>query len=86
MGELEREAVTRQVKEILAEALGRQPAEIGLDDRLTEDLGAESVDLMTLVFEFEDTFGRTLEDEEIAALTTVRSVIELILSEPARER
>jgi acyl carrier protein len=79
---LHRDEVTLKVRELLAETLHRDLGEIGLDDRL-EDLGAASVDLITLVFELEDTFGRTLEDEDVARLTTVRSVVDFLVGSPA---
>ena len=78
--EFNREQVTRRVRELLAEALHRDVHEIGLDDRLIEDLGAASVDLITLIFELEDAFGRTFEDEDIKGLTTVRSIVDFILA------
>lgn len=77
----ERDRVARKVRELLAEALHRDMADIGMDDRLQEDLGAESIDLMTLVFELEDAFGRELSDEQLAQLTTVRSVVDLLMTE-----
>jgi acyl carrier protein len=80
MEDLDREEVTRRVRELLAEALHRNVDEIGPDDRLLEDLGAASVDLITLIFELEDAFGRTFEDEDIRGLTTVRSVVDFILA------
>ena len=76
---LDRDQVTLKVRELLAETLHRDLGEIGLDDKL-EDLGAASIDLITLVFELEDAFGRTLEDEDIAKLTTVRSVVDFLLA------
>lgn len=76
---LDRDQVALKVRELLAETLHRDIGEIGLDDRL-EDLGAASIDLITLVFELEDAFGRTLEDEDIAGLTTVGSVVDLLLA------
>ena len=79
---LHRDEVTLKVRELLAETLHRDLGEIGLDDRL-EDLGAASVDLITLVFELEDTFGRTLEDEDVARLTTVRSVVDFLVGSQA---
>lgn len=77
----ERDQVEEKVRTLLAEALHRDVDEIGLDDRLQEDLGAESIDLMTLVFELEDAFGRELSDEQLAQLTTVRSVVDLLTTE-----
>jgi acyl carrier protein len=77
MEPLSRAEVETRVRDLLAETLHRDREEIGLDARL-EDLGVASIDLITLIFELEDAFGRTLEDEEIARLTTVRSVVDLL--------
>lgn len=76
---LHRDQVELRVRELLAETLHRDIGEIGLDDRL-EDLGVASIDLITLVFELEDAFGRTLEDEDVAGLTTVRSVVDFLVA------
>ena len=77
METLSRDEVEIRVRELLAETLHRDAGEISLDDRL-EDLGVASIDLITLVFELEDAFGRTLEDEDIAGLTTVGSVVDFL--------
>lgn len=77
METLNRDEVALKVRELLAETLHRDVGEIGLDSRL-EDLGVASIDLITLVFELEDAFGRTLEDEDIAGLTTVGSVVDFL--------
>ncbi len=76
---LSRDEVETKVRDLLAETLHRDREEIGLDSRL-EDLGVASIDLITLVFELEDAFGRTLEDEDIAGLTTVRSVVDFLVA------
>jgi acyl carrier protein len=79
METLDREEVATRVRKLLAETLHRDVGEISLDDRL-EDLGVASIDLITLVFELEDAFGRTLEDEDIAGLTTVGSVVDFLVA------
>lgn len=79
METLDRDEVAIRVRELLAETLHRDVGEIGLDDRL-EDLGVASIDLITLVFELEDAFGRTLADEDIAGLTTVGSVVDFLVA------
>lgn len=79
METLNRDEVATRVRELLAETLHRDSGEINLDDRL-EDLGVASIDLITLVFELEDAFGRTLEDEDIAGLTTVGSVVDFLVA------
>ncbi|HSU84396.1 MAG TPA: acyl carrier protein [Thermoanaerobaculia bacterium] len=79
METLSRDEVEIRVRELLAETLHRDIGEISLDDKL-EDLGVASIDLITLVFELEDAFGRTLEDEDIAGLTTVGSVVDFLVA------
>lgn len=79
METLSRDEVEIRVRELLGETLHRDVGEISLDDRL-EDLGVASIDLITLVFELEDAFGRTLEDEDIAGLTTVGSVVDFLVA------
>lgn len=83
-GAPDREEVAARVRDLLAEALHRDVSEIGLDDRLREDLGAESIDMMSLIFELEDVYGRQIEDDQLARLTTVRSVVDFLCEgEPA---
>jgi acyl carrier protein len=88
MSENERAEVARKVCEVLGESIRRPAEEIGLDDRLIEDLGIESVDLIALVFDLEDSFGRQLADEELQGLTTVGSIVDLLSApgtDPATE-
>jgi len=46
-----------QVCAIVAEALGRDPAEVRPESILMTDLGAESLDFLDIVFKLERTFG-----------------------------
>jgi acyl carrier protein len=51
------DAVFPRVAEIIADALAREPHEVRLDSRLIEDLGAESIDFLDIVFQLEQAFG-----------------------------
>lgn len=81
MSTLDRQNVTPRVQEILKEvlALDESPAS---GDRLIEDLGAESVDVLTLVFEFEEAFGRAIDDEALIRLRTVDDIVDAVLEAP----
>ena len=46
--------------------------------RLVEDLGADSLDVVELIMAFEDEFGVTLPDEDIASMKTVGDVVNYI--------
>jgi acyl carrier protein len=45
-----------------------------------EDLGAESVDVLTLLFEFEERLGTRLPDEQVAGLVTVGDLVDRLLA------
>jgi acyl carrier protein len=51
------DAVEAGVRDAVAEALARAPAEIALDANLLDDLGAESLDFLDIVFKLEQRFA-----------------------------
>jgi acyl carrier protein len=51
------DAIPEAVRRIVAEALGRPEADVRLDSILMEDLGAESLDFLDIVFRLEREFG-----------------------------
>lgn len=53
--------------------------EITLDSTF-KDLGLDSLDLVELVFQFEEALGVQFEDDELAGLKTVQDVVTLIES------
>ena len=63
-----------EVRELIARQLGHH--DIGLDDRLIEELGAESIDLVTIVAVLEETYHITVEEERLPLLRTVRDLAE----------
>lgn len=74
----------REIQEIVQEALALdEPPDP--DARLIEDLGAESLDIISLVFEFEERFDRPISDDEVEELTTVRKIAELVAAEEGSE-
>ena len=66
--------------DLVARQLGRR--EVGLDDRLIEDLGAESVDLVNIVAVLEETYQVTVEEERLPLLRTVRDLADEITRPP----
>ena len=63
---------------LIAEKLGKKPAQITLQSRLVEDLGADSLDIVELIITFEDEFGVSLPDEEVAKMKTIADVVNYI--------
>lgn len=60
------------IADMVAIQLGR--LEVGLDDDLYGDLGAESMDLMHLAIAIEDRYGVFLPEEQLGTLATVRDL------------
>ena len=79
MSPLERSEAVRHVQEVLADVLNlSEPPR--LEARLVEGLGAESVDVLTLLFEFEERLGTRLPDEQVAGLVTVADLVDRLVA------
>ena len=62
------------IKNMIAEQLKVDPAEIKPESRLIEDLRADSANIMVMIMDLEDQFGITVEDDQIMKLKTVGDV------------
>ena len=71
-------AVADKVKSIIVEQLGVDEEEVTLDASFTEDLGADSLDIVELVMAFEEEFGIEIPDEEAEKISNVREAVEYI--------
>ena len=67
-----------RIKEIIVELLGVDPDKVAMDARFREDLGADSLDLVELVMEFEDQFGGEISDEEAQQIKTVGDAVQYV--------
>lgn len=68
----------QKIIELIAEKLGKKKEQVTLKSNLVEDLGADSLDVVELVMTFEDEFGITLPDEEVAKMKTIQDVVTYI--------
>jgi acyl carrier protein len=75
-----REEVFDLIQAHLADELDMEPAQIGEDTRFKEDLGADSLDLYTLVQELEDTYGVRISDEQAADILTVGQAADFVVA------
>jgi acyl carrier protein len=48
------------------------------EHRLVEDLDAESADLLNIIAAAEDKYGVTVAEEQLASITTVSEIFDLI--------
>ena len=73
-------AVAEKVKAIIVEQLGVDEEEVTADASFVDDLGADSLDTVELVMEFEDEFEISIPDEDAEKIQTVGSAIDYIAS------
>ena len=70
--------VASKVKAIIVEKLGVDEAEVTMEASCTNDLGAESLDTVELIMEFEKEFGISIPDEAAEKIATVGDAVNYI--------
>ena len=70
--------IESKVKEIIADKLGVDEADVKPEASFTNDLGADSLDTVELIMEFEKEFGITIPDDKAEGITTVGDAISYI--------
>jgi acyl carrier protein len=68
-------ATEERVKSIIVEQLGVEEDEVTLDASFTDDLGADSLDIVELVMAFEEEFGIEIPDEDAEKIATVKDAV-----------
>jgi len=71
-------AVAEKVKSIIVEQLGVDADEVTLEASFTDDLGADSLDIVELVMAFEEEFGIEIPDEDAEKILRVQEAISYI--------
>ncbi|MCB8931852.1 MAG: acyl carrier protein [Fimbriimonadaceae bacterium] len=72
------QAVIDRVKKVVVEELGVKEEEVVDTASFTEDLGADSLDVVELVMALEDEFGIDIPDEEVGEIKTVGDAVSYI--------
>ena len=70
--------IQEKVVQIIVDKLGVKESEVTPEATFTGDLGADSLDTVELVMEFEKAFGIQVEDEAAEKFQTVGDVINYI--------
>jgi acyl carrier protein len=66
------------VTSIIVEKLGVDESDVNRDSSFTNDLGADSLDTVELIMEFEKEFDITIPDEEAEKIATVGDAIDFL--------
>ena len=70
--------VTEKVKAIIVEKLGVDESEVTNEASFTNDLGADSLDTVELIMEFEKEFDIQIPDDKAEAIATVGDAVSFI--------
>ena len=72
------ESIEEKVKGIITKQMGVSKEQVTLETSFVNDLGADSLDTVELVMEFEDAFDINIPDEEAEKIQTVGDAVKYI--------
>tara|TARA_X000001036_G_C20403966_1_gene694000 strand:+ start:278 stop:508 length:231 start_codon:yes stop_codon:yes gene_type:complete len=67
-----------KVKDVIIDKLGVEENTIKSEAHFVNDLGADSLDTVELIMEFEEEFGIEIPDDDAENITTVGTAVEYI--------
>ena len=67
--------IAERVKKIIVDKLGVDESEVTAEASFTNDLGADSLDTVELIMEFEKEFDISIPDEQAESIGTVGQAI-----------
>ena len=70
--------IEERVVEIVAEQMGVDKAQVTRETSFVNDLGADSLDTVELVMEFEDEFDISIPDEDAEKIQAVGQAIDYV--------
>ena len=70
--------IASRVKAIIVDKLGVEESEVTNEASFTNDIGADSLDTVELIMEFEKEFGISIPDDQAEKITTVGDAISYI--------
>ncbi|MBK9335196.1 MAG: acyl carrier protein [Lewinellaceae bacterium] len=75
--------VAERVKKIIVDKLGVDENEVTPESNFIQDLGADSLDTVELIMEFEKEFDVSIPDEQAEKIQTVGQAIDYLESQTA---
>ena len=73
--------IAERVNKIIIDKLGVDPSEVTPEASFTNDLGADSLDTVELIMEFEKEFDISIPDEQAENIQTVGHAVEYLSSQ-----
>lgn len=71
-------ATFEKVKEIIVDQLGVEEEDVKIETSFTDDLEADSLDIVEMIMALEEEFDLEISDEEAEKMNTVQDVVNYI--------
>jgi len=75
--------IEERVVEIICKQLDVEKEKVSIETSFINDLGADSLDIVELVMEFEEEFNTNIPDEDAEGIRTVGDVVKYLKSQQA---
>jgi acyl carrier protein len=75
---MSKDEILTKLKPLIAEQLGVDESEVKEDASFTDDLNADSLDLVELIMSLEEQFKLQISDEDAEKITTVGEAVDYI--------
>jgi acyl carrier protein len=73
------ESVESRIRAIIARALKVDASQIGPDTDLMKELGADSLDAITIAMDVDDEFKITVDDKELGSFSSCRQIASAVM-------
>jgi acyl carrier protein len=80
MAQLTQDEVFAKARKVVAEVFKVEESRISLETKFIDDLKAESLDIITLLMEFEEAFDKTIPDEDAEKLLSVQDAVNYVIA------
>lgn len=73
------ESVEKKIRTIVAKALKVKDTELNSETRLVEDLGADSLDAISIAMDVDEEFGIQVDDNELLQFNSCSAIVSAVL-------
>jgi acyl carrier protein len=80
MAQMTHDEVFAKMRKVVAEVFKVEESKISLTTKFMDDLKAESLDIITLLMEFEEAFDKRIPDEDAEKLLSVQDAVKYIMA------
>jgi acyl carrier protein len=84
-GDMDRAEIQQKVSTALAERFDKDPSELTDATRFAEDLDADSLELVEVVLDLEETFSVGIDESEMEDVKTIGEAVDLIVEKLGAE-